>query len=242
MLYRLVWAERRSTMEIQELWGRATHEIKTPIAGIKAFLETLRTQDMSREDTIRYAGMALKQVNRQQRLAENILIGRRLNGEDGRFNMSIVDLSDFLREFLEDHDLLLVEAQVRLETAEPAPPRVHADRDALRVIASNLVDNAVKYSGGRLDLTIRIETRNRRVHVVFRDNGPGFEPSMSPRLFDAYRHLSDGLPKADHGTGMGLHISRRLARRMGGDLAASSQGNGQGAEFRLILRRAKEAR
>ena len=242
MLYRLVWAERRSTAEIQELWGRATHEIKTPIAGIKAFLETLRTQEISREETIRYADMALKQVNRQQQLAENILIGRRLNREDGRFNMSRVDLPDFLRAFLAAHDLLLVGAQVKLETAGPAPPLVHADPDVLRVIASNLVDNAAKYCRGPLELMIRIETRNRRVLLVFRDNGPGFEPRVAARLFDAYRHLAGGLPDADHGTGVGLHISRRLARRMGGDLEASSQGRGRGAEFRLTLRSAKGAR
>jgi signal transduction histidine kinase len=238
MLYRLIRAERRSTAEVHELWSRVTHEIKTPIAGIKAFLQTLRDQQMSREDLRCYVDMALKQVDRQQQLAENILIGRRLSRSGGRFNMTIVGLREFTKRFLESHALLLSGCDLRFRSNGDGEIPVSADPDALRVVMGNLVDNAVKYtSAGSAQISIEIgrEPGNWACWSLT-DNGLGFDPAKTENLFQAYHRLARELPGSQHGTGMGLHISRQLARRMGGRLDAASEGPGTGAVFTLRLR------
>ena len=70
------------------------------------------------------------------------------------------------------------------------------------------------------------------------DNGQGFPPEMAEKLFESYRHLRHELPQGINGTGMGLYLSRKLARRMGGELRASSPGQGEGATFSLWLKKA----
>ncbi len=113
---------------------------------------------------------------------------------------------------------------------------VFADPDALRVIVDNLIDNALKYTQEKpLELDIRITETRKTLKLAFSDNGPGFDPKLTHNLFEAFRRLTPELPDGSHGTGMGLHISRQLARAMGGDLTAQSDGCGQGATFVLTL-------
>jgi signal transduction histidine kinase len=112
-----------------------------------------------------------------------------------------------------------------------APATVRADRDAVRVIIENLLDNARKYGGARM--RIRAECSVDRWALSVSDAGSGFAPRDADALFDPFaRNSRTG---ATHGSGLGLTISRQLARKMGGDLEASSEGPGQGATFTLSL-------
>jgi signal transduction histidine kinase len=245
MLYRLIWTERRSAREVREFWSRATHEIKTPITGLKAFLQTLRSQDLDREQLVVTVDMALRQVGRQQQLAENILMGQRLDRGGFRLNMTRLDLPDFLSRFMEDQAFLTTGAEVVLSRNGGNGDLeknlcVEADPDALRAILSNVTDNAMKYGGDGVRLDVSVDTARRVARVIFSDNGPGFDPRQAKRLFDAYKRLTRELPSTSRGTGMGLYISRRLARRMGGDLTAASPGPGKGARFELTLKRWQE--
>ena len=78
-----------------------------------------------------------------------------------------------------------------------------------------------------------------RVVLVIADNGPGLSAQHRHNIFSAFRHLESELPKGRHGTGIGLYISRQLARSMGGDLKAESEGKGKGTQFLLYLNMAK---
>jgi signal transduction histidine kinase len=239
MLYRLIRLERRSAMELHEFWGRITHEIKTPITGIKTFLQTLKTHRLSEEELRPLVDLALDQVERQQQLAHNILIGQRLERDMIGLNLEPVELGGFLRKFLEGHGVNLAGREVRLSFACPEDVAVLADPDAVHIILDNLVDNAIKYGGEALVLDIEVECDDDHAFIAFTDNGPGLDPRMVRNIFEAYRRLTDELPAGSHGTGMGLYISRKLARKMGGELTAFSEGPGRGTRFQLRLRRAR---
>lgn len=235
MLYRMVWLERRTAKELREFWGRVTHEIKTPITGLKAFLQTLKTQQMPRRELDPLLDLALEQIERQQQLAQNVLIGHRLDRDPSRARLDEVSLGEFLRRLLASHALLLARRRVHLGIGEGRGPTVFGDPDSLHVIVDNLIDNALKYGGDDLVLDVSIEASDRSATVHFQDNGPGFDPALAENIFEAYRRLTGELPAGRHGTGLGLYISRQLARRMGGDLVASSQGPGKGARFSLRI-------
>jgi signal transduction histidine kinase len=241
MIYRMYWLEKRTTQELHDLWSRVSHEIKTPITGVKAFLETLQAQPMSREEMEPLLELALKQVERQQQLSENMLIGQKIKRRGAGIKMTRLDLPDFIQSYVDKHPHHLSGRHIRFdrgpEDNQTPVPDVSADAEALRIIFDNLVDNAVKYGGADVSIVFKLEQVKRHIQVTVEDNGPGFQPEMAESIFKAYRRVAGELPGKQRGTGMGLYICRRLARKMGGQLTAQSEGKGKGARFILSLTR-----
>jgi len=239
MLYYTIRLEKRSREELYEFWNRVTHEIKTPITGIRAFLETLKRGTLSKKDLDYMVDLALKQVERQQQLTQNILVGRQLEkGLKVNQNEPLI-ISDFIENYIRSHSLQLARIRTCIESGD-GKVRVCADPNNVHTILDNLVDNALKYGPKDLELTFAIREEKDEVSIDVKDNGPGFPPEMSDHLFDAYRRLAGELPEGKHGTGMGLHICRSLARQMDGEMTARSEGRGTGATFSLKLKKVVE--
>jgi signal transduction histidine kinase len=235
MFFRMVTAERRSRAELRDLWSRVSHELKTPVTGVKALLQTLEAHDLPRDEVLPLVRMALEQVDRQERLTENLLMGQHLERDGAKLHLRAMDLEAFLREYIEGLGVSLAGRRIVTRLDFSRGGKVRADPNALRVILDNLVDNAVKYGGedGEIRLEAAVDGSWTRIHVV--DSGLGFEPGDAELVFTAYRRLSDEVPGERRGTGMGLTIARGLAQRIGGRLDASSPGPGQGARFTLSL-------
>ncbi|MBN1550282.1 HAMP domain-containing histidine kinase [bacterium] len=239
MLYRLVWLDKRSDQELHELWSRVTHEIKTPIAGVKAFLQTLKTHQKFTPDEIEYfVDLALKQIARQEQLADNILVGRRLEDDGSGLFLEKISLDNYLRDYFKSKSLLVSSDQVIYEFPK-SPVLVSADPNALRVIFDNIVDNATKYGGDRVKLKVRVSLEKSFVQITVTDDGPGFHPKYKNAIFEAFRRLDEELPVKTHGSGMGLYLSRQLALKMKGDMSAFSEGKDKGASVMLLLKRIK---
>ncbi len=237
-LYRFIKLEKRSAREVEEFWGRVTHEIKTPITGIKAFLQSLKSQSIDPAQLPLFVDMALKQVETQEQLAENILAGYGLRSGKSNYvpHINELNLNQCVRDYFDGHVLHLTDAEVSFRMEPGKDPAVQADGNILRVILDNIVDNALKYCSPGLILEIDVFVRDKKAVLSITDNGPGFQPEVSERMFNAYKYAKSELPPTGHGSGMGLYISRRLAEKMGGRLTASSKGPGQGAEFQLSLK------
>jgi signal transduction histidine kinase len=241
LFYQFIRLEKRSTREVEEFWGRVTHEIKTPITGVKAFLQSLKNQSLPPEQVLLFVDMALKQVERQEQLAENILAGCGLRSADSKHKPNIEDLNlnECVKSYFDHHMIRLTNAALSLHLEAAENVKVRADCHLIRVILDNIVDNALKYCSPGLVLMVKTFTQNKKAIIAVSDNGPGFPPGFSEKIFQAYKYLASELPGDNHGSGMGLYIARRLAENMGGRLQASSKGKGKGAEFQLHLNLAK---
>jgi signal transduction histidine kinase len=239
MIYRMYWLEKRTTQELHELWSRVSHEIKTPITGVKAFLETLQSQPLSRQEMAPLLELALKQVDRQQQLSENMLVGQKLKRRASGIKLKQLPIRAYLQSYIEKHPFHLSGGKLSLSCPgdEVSSPIVSADPEALRIIFDNLIENARKYGGDQVSIDICLEQRGKWANISVQDNGPGFEPGMAGNIFKAYKRLGNELPgKEQKGTGMGMYICRRLAKKMKGTLTAQSQGIGKGARFILALK------
>ncbi len=237
MLYQMILLERRSAYELQECWSRITHEIKTPITGLKAFLETLQIRDFSRQELDPLLQLAMTQIQRQERLATNLLRGQQLGHDSFRVETTTLEWTPVIEDFFAGDDAQLTEFRLELELLSSLESRVLGNAKVIREILNNLTDNALKYTEGPLVLQVRMEDEGAFLLLRLSDNGRGFETSMAETIFESYRSLRDELPSKIQGTGMGLYLSRKLARRMGGDLRATSPGQGQGAEFLFWLKK-----
>ncbi len=236
-LYRFIRLEKRTAREVNAFWERSAHEIKTPITGIKAFLENLRAGAIDSEKLAMYIDIALGQIERQEKLAENILSGYQLKRRAIRLKCVDLELTDFIIDYFAEGSSRLAGSKIIFKFNKDNRMTVRADVNALKVILDNITDNAVKYCASSPVLQIdRIGYGNNAV-IVIKDNGPGFHPRFIDTIFEAYKHLDEELPVEHPGTGLGLYISRQLARKMGGDLEAYSEGEGKGTEFRIILLR-----
>ncbi len=243
LLYQFIQLGRKTMREIEEFWERVTHEIKTPITGVKAFFQSMKNQSIPLDQMNFYIDMALKQVEKQEQLAENILAGNRLRSFTTHHQpaMDDIDLKVFIKDYFELHVLHLTDTQLLLEIGcdSAVPPdiiRVKADSHWLKIILDNIVDNALKYCSPGLILKVKVMASNKKAVIAVRDNGSGLSPSQEGRIFRAFKYSKQELPHAGHGSGIGLFISRKLAQEMGGQLEASSTGLNQGTEFRLILK------
>ena len=250
MLYRLFRAERRFHDEIEAFLSRVTHDMKTPLAGIKAVLQTIESGRMPADRLIELSGRALREVDRQEAMVQNLLLAQRLR-IGARLAAEPIDVA------------ALVDAIVATRRDLPhgptigtsLPGRIDAtidgsaagdcaiaagqgavalgDAAALRSILDNLLDNASKYGGKAIEVEVAVEPSVVVVRV--RDDGIGFDPARAARLFAAFVRDPGGVQRK--GTGLGLWIARGLAESMAGELTARSDGPGLGATFELRLPR-----
>jgi two-component system, OmpR family, sensor histidine kinase SenX3 len=206
--------------------------------GVKSLLQTLSQDRVSQEQIPHLLILALKNMDRLEHLVENVLISGRLRVQGHPLQPSPLELGPFLVGFVQHRrELLSGQPEALVLEGEEVTLRVLAESDALRVILENLVDNALKY-GGDERITVRVKQEGNYVGIAVADRGIGFQPDEAELLFTPFFRALSGKQSIKHGTGLGLHISRSLARQMGGDLKAFSRGLGEGSCFTLTLRAA----
>ncbi len=226
--------ERAQIRRLEGVMAASTHELKTPIAGVKALLESLRSGVLPPEKMHPYLDKGLASTERLEHLVESIMayqaaVGRRTRDLEAR------PLADWVTSVL-DHHLATPGAEpVECDLGAVGAIPVRATADPFRVIVENLLDNARKYGReGKVRLRARVE--GDRVGLDIVDEGVGFAPQDAVAIFEPYQR--GGGAERRHGTGLGLYIARTLARSLEGDLRAESPGEGKGATFTLWLRRA----
>ncbi len=240
MLYRFVRAERRGVARLREFIAGVTHEMRTPLAGVKSLLETLAAGRVPPAEQARLYGLGLQSVERLEHLVDNVLVSGRLRVESLEVHVEALPLREQLDAFVRHRRRYLVGSDARLDLdwrIATDDLRVAADANALRIVLENLTDNAFKYGGAAPQVTIAAARDGARARVSVCDRGIGFAPSQAAALFTPFRRGSgDGEARAQHGAGLGLSISAALARAMSAELSAASDGPGRGACFTMSLR------
>jgi two-component system, OmpR family, sensor histidine kinase SenX3 len=216
-----------------------THELKTPIASIRLYVETLQTRSVDESKRREFYRIILQDSDRLLSTIEQILRTGRIGASRRPANVSSVNLNDVVAQSVQRAMVLhhLVQDSIEYQ------PHVTADGDKLRILGdleevsaavSNLLDNAVKYSGANAKVTVQTSRDDGRfacVRVI--DNGPGIPGTELKRIFRRFYRMSGPLATRVKGTGLGLFIVRSVARRHGGRAWAESAGPGRGSTFVL---------
>jgi two-component system sensor histidine kinase SenX3 len=221
-----------------------THELKTPITSIRLHLETLKVRSAKMDESKRqeFYGVMLDDSDRLLHTIEQVL----RTGQTGKvpLHRTRFDLRALVAEqvALATTQRHLPSEAVRLTptTESSSPVEVFGDRLELGSAVMNLIDNAVKYSGDRVDVEIEVVSHGRLVSVRVTDRGPGLPADELKRVFKRFYRVPGALTQRVKGTGLGLFIVHTAARRHGGRAYATSHGAGAGTTFHLDLPQARE--
>jgi two-component system, OmpR family, sensor histidine kinase SenX3 len=212
-----------------------THELKTPVASIRLYLETLQTRPLDETRRNEFYRIMLEDSDRLLATIEQVLRTGRL-GASRKLNLSRFDISGVIDECLTRARTFHALSPESLEYRPGPPAPVLGDFDEVRAAVSNLVENAVKYSGKEVKVTV--DTANMEgkfVLVRVKDQGVGIPKTELKRLFRRFYRIPGPLAMRIKGTGLGLYIVRSVAKRHGGRAWAESEGPGRGSTFVLQL-------
>jgi signal transduction histidine kinase len=212
-----------------------THELKSPIASMKLYLQTLGRRCVSEEEQADFHRFMLEDVERLDHLINQMLDAARIETRHPRGDPEDVYLPDLLSECAE-LCRLRHRAPEEAVTATMKPCAVRAERARLAMLFRNLLDNAFKYAGSppRVEVSLDLETGGVAVARI-RDNGPGVPVRMRRRIFGRFVRLGSELEREKPGTGLGLFIARTIARRLRGRIRLLDTDPGTGAVFEVRL-------
>jgi len=218
-----------------------THELKTPVASIRLYLQTLQTRDLDEAKRREFYRIMLDDSDRLLHTIEQVLRAGSAGSRLRRVARTRLDLGELARECVNlarTRFHLSDDALVYEEHVEHGRPVVLGDPDELKAAVWNLLDNAVKYSPAGVSITVSLqEMEGDRVAVRVSDRGVGISPVELKRIFRRFYRVPAAVAVRAKGSGLGLFIVRSVAKKHGGRAFAESVGAGQGSTFTLLLPR-----
>ena len=216
-----------------------THELKTPLASIKLYLQTLQHRELSVDKQHEVINTMLDDSERLQQTIDQILLAGKTGDARRVDNPTDVDVSEIVDECValvgKRHHLVDGEVQF-VDRASDEVFVVKGDPEELAAAVTNLVDNAIKYSNppARVQVTARCHERGT-VEICVRDHGVGIPQSELRRIFDRFYRVDHEDVRARRGTGLGLFVVKALVEDLGGRLRAHSDGRGKGTTMTISL-------
>jgi signal transduction histidine kinase len=217
-----------------------THELRTPLTTFQLYSDMLQSGAVKEEKRGEYFRTLHREAGRLSHLVENVLAFSGIEKGSARAAPATLPAGDLVRPMLERFSERLQEAGIKL-SCDPADPAwqvmVKADRAAVEHVLFNLIDNAAKYATATEEVAISAESDRDRLFILVRDHGPGIPPSERKRIFRAFHKSAAAAAESRPGVGLGLALSRRLARAGGGELELRDTRDGSCFALALPLAR-----
>lgn len=235
-------ALRRLESIRREFVANVSHELKTPLSSIKAYTETLRNGALRDPDTSqRFLERIEEQAERLHRLIIDMLMLARIESDHQAFEIVSLGVPEIVQASLEDHrgaaeaKHIVMVAQADGQPAGAALPcRVRADREGLREILDNLLDNAIKYTPEGGSISVLWRSNGTLAQIAVRDSGIGIKEEDQQRIFERFYRVDKARSRELGGTGLGLSIVKHLAQSMNGTVVVTSD-VGRGSTFTVEL-------
>jgi signal transduction histidine kinase len=212
-----------------------SHELKSPLASIQLYLETMKYQKVSKEESDEFVEMMLTDTERLGSLINNILASSKYDPKNMQLQFQPVKLGGFLREVTEGLKRQFEErnCEVKLEIAEDC--ELMLDTRAMQMVFNNLIGNALRYSPIGAPLIIRVRKKKKFCEIDFIDQGMGLGKKDLKKIFRKFYRVTNKKSQNIEGAGLGLFISKEIVRTHKGQMRVFSEGPGKGSVFTVQL-------
>ncbi|HYM77632.1 MAG TPA: HAMP domain-containing sensor histidine kinase [Candidatus Dormibacteraeota bacterium] len=231
--------ELRRSEQHDSFINAVTHELKTPVASIRLHLETLLRRDLPDTRKQEFYRLMLSDVDRLTETVEQVLRAGRAGDKKAGSEKADVDFGQLVRDCMEAtraRHHLQPEALRYEEVANGNGLHVQGSAEDLRTAVSNVLDNAIKYSGEHVDVRVRLDTPDeKRIVLSVQDHGVGIAADDLKRIFKRFQRVTPRSLAHVKGTGLGLFIVKAIAKKHGGRAFALSEGEGEGTTLVIEL-------
>jgi signal transduction histidine kinase len=198
----------------------AAHELRTPLTIIRGELELVAAGEKQPEDIDRALSNALEEMTRLSALVDNLITLSRMESMWGKRVHAAVDLKELAEETMDQMGLLAVEKQISLTRPSGPSVVVAGDRERLKQILVNLIDNAIKYTPDGGQVSVDVGTEGENGFITVEDSGIGIDPAHQERVFDRFYRVSPD--RGEVGAGLGLAIVKSICQAHGGTASVRS--------------------
>ncbi len=210
-LHRSIKKERKLAEQKRNFLLSVTHELKSPLASIKILLETIQKRNLPKQQIMDFIGKALTDIERLDDMVENMLLASKIDNRSYTFPKAKFNLSVLVDSIVNRLQLSKCDSNQQIIDAEIEPKiEITGDKFALTSVVTNLIENAIKYSGPCEVVGVKLFSKDNRVYLQVADHGIGIADNEKPRIFDKFYRVGSEETRNTKGTGLGLYIVKEV--------------------------------
>lgn len=219
----------------QQMTSNIAHELKTPVASVMGYMETLMSNNLEPEKKRYFIEKAFKQSHRLNELIEDISVLNKIEESKERFIFEKINLSEIIYDVSDQLHIRLVDNKIKLTIEVDPRIEINGNRSLLFSVFLNLMENALKYAGENIEINIsNYLDDNNFYYFSFRDTGVGVKEEHLARIFERFYRVDSGRSRKTGGTGLGLAIVKNAIQLHQSDISARNHPDG-GLEFLFTL-------
>ncbi len=212
-----------------------THELKSPLASIKLYMQTMQKHDLDVQKSDEMIENVLNETNRLTSLVDNILLSAQIETGNYLLVKEEVDLSKLINDLLDNLALFPHKEKINIHRNIGPDIKLNADINAMNSVFINLIDNAVKYSDDPSNISVELTTNNSNVILMVKDEGQGISDAEKSKVFDKFYRQENESTRKSQGTGLGLYILKYLVEQHNGTISLRDN-EPKGSIFEIIFK------
>lgn len=210
-LHRSFNRERKLQEQKKNFLLSVTHELKSPLASIKILLQTIQKRDLNKQQMLDFIGKSLMDIERLDDMVENMLLASKIDNRSYTFPKAKFNLSVLVDSIVNRLQITKCEGTQQIIDAEITPKiEITGDKFALTSVVTNLIENAMKYSGQCETVGVKLFSKEDKVFLQVADHGIGIADDEKSRIFDKFYRVGSENTRNTKGTGLGLYIVKEV--------------------------------
>jgi len=234
-LHKSIKKERRLQEQKKNFLMSVTHELKSPLASIKLLLQTIQKRDLTKQQVHDFINKSLLDIERLDDMVENMLLASKIDNRSYTFPKAQFNLSALVDNVVNRLQLNKCDLTQQLINAEIEPKiEITGDKFALTSVVTNLIENAIKYSGPCEVVDVKLYSKDEKIFLEVADHGIGIADVEKPRIFDRFYRVGSEETRNTKGTGLGLYIVKEVLNQHEASISVKDN-NPTGSVFEVVF-------